>query len=249
MQVLKIGGSVLDASGLEALAAELRPWAEQLVVVHGAGRRPRAQLPPTREGRRIPASDAAAAARVQRAVAEVHGRVMHALRGAGLEVEGVGLADWARTDGTGRLEAVRLEVVRAAFAGRRVPVLHGDVLAEPDGAFRIVSSDEVVECVASRLGCSQVVWATDVDGVLAADGSVLPRLEPGDLGAVQRRAADAGDATGAMSGKIDEALRLAAGGVPSWIVNGCVPGRVAGALRGQPQIGTRIERIGLPPRG
>ncbi len=245
MQVLKLGGGVLEASSLSRLGAMLCAEARELVLVHGAGRRPREALPAGHRGRRI--ADAAVATRVQRALDEVHREVVTALTAAALPVQAIALPAWAELR-QGRLELARARPIRDAIAQRRVPLLHGGVVADGVRGHWIASSDDVVECVARGLPARGVVFATDVDGVLGADGAVLARVSRGDLAAVARRAADAADPTGAMTDKLGAALRLAEAGVPCWIVNGGMPARVAAALAGSgPDVGTRVVGGGGGP--
>jgi isopentenyl phosphate kinase len=124
----------------------------------------------------------------------------------------------------------------------RLPVLAG-ALGEADGGVLIVSSDRVTETVATALGAARVVWATDVDGVLSAPGEageLVAALDPLDAGRSAALVDPAEPSTGSMRGKVESALRLAAAGIPSQIVNGRVPGRVAAALAGRPVLGTRV---------
>jgi len=232
MRVVKLGGSVLggssagpaiDAARIARLWAELEPWAAEIVLVHGAGRYPRSVLE---------RADAAAAERTSRlrdALAEVHAELARAL-------ERSGAAPRALPPGLQRESAA----VGEALAGRRLPLGRGDVLDAPGGNPTIVSSDRVAEQLARDLGAAEVLWITDVDGVLDVRGRLLERVGAGSLDAIDRRHADEADPTAGMSGKLAAALRLAAAGIPSRIVNGLVPGRVAAALGGGPWVGTRV---------
>ena len=238
MIVLKVGGSVfgrdttsaeVDDDSLMRLAAEVRPLVGRLVVVHGAGRFPRTLLPPGLVDNVIPAADEAAVAALRLALEEVSARVTGAWSGEGLPVT---------TTSTSSPEELR-----GLLTAGRLPLLRGDVSAAAEG-FRIDSSDRVTERVALALGALRVVWASDVDGVLDPGGRPLKLLT-----SVSRRELEkwfdpwrepSPPGTGEMRGKIEAALRLAAEGIPSTVVNGRVAGRVEAALAGREVMGTVV---------
>jgi isopentenyl phosphate kinase len=126
------------------------------------------------------------------------------------------------------------------------PLLCGDILVEGPGIFRVVSSDAVAVAIARRMGVSDCVFATDVDGVWDSHGSLIAEVtEPGlAVGDSDRR-----DVTGGMSAKIAAALEIAATGARTTIVNGRITGRVRDALARRTVTGTRVVGDGSRLRG
>lgn len=122
------------------------------------------------------------------------------------------------------------------------PILCGDVLVEDKDKFRIVSSDLVMLLLAERLPVEKAVFVTDVDGVLAEDGRLVPLLCPAER--VFSRASDGEDITGGMAVKAEVAFKLATLNVPVIIVNGLVASRLRAALRGEPTVCTRVQVTG-----
>jgi isopentenyl phosphate kinase len=120
------------------------------------------------------------------------------------------------------------------------PVTFGDVVHDGRG-FRILSGDTMCVELAEMLGASRCVMAMDVDGVLDARGATIESLaEPGeaDLPAALT------DATGGISLKLAEAMRMASAGTEVRLVSGLRPAEFKRALLGEKFRGTLVK----PPR-
>ncbi|MBX6364753.1 MAG: uridylate kinase [Gemmatimonadetes bacterium] len=87
-----------------------------------------------------------------------------------------------------------------------------------------VTGDSIAAWVAARLGAPRLVLLKSVDGVVGADGRVLPVVERAALG-------------GVVDGYFCRALEA---GMECWIVNGRHPARVRALLEGAPAPATRI---------
>ena len=118
------------------------------------------------------------------------------------------------------------------------PVLCGDVLAEEQACFRIISSDDIIPLVSRDMPAGSCVFVTDVDGVLDDSGRLISEIGAGEAPLASLGGQD--DITGAMDAKVVAARLVAQNGAAAVIVNGLVPGRLRAALRGDETVGTRV---------
>jgi len=117
------------------------------------------------------------------------------------------------------------------------PVVFGDVVMDDQWGASICSTEEVFESMVEALTAagvevSRVLWLGATDGVYGASGETVETVDAGNraetLEAARGSAAE--DVTGGMRLRLETACRLADRGVPSWIGNGLVPGRLHQAL-------------------
>jgi acetylglutamate kinase len=147
-----------------------------------------------------------------------------ALVNAGVEAQGFNGADrgllrarqMTHPDGdlgrVGQIVAVRGEVIREALAAKIVPVIAPVSLGE-DGGFYNVNADQAAGAIAAGIGAEQVVFLTDVPGVLH-DGQRLDRVTQGDA----RKLIAAGVAKDGMAVKLEAALNALSGGVQRAVI-------------------------------
>jgi isopentenyl phosphate kinase len=140
----------------------------------------------------------------------------------------------------GRIEMMEVSIIKEMMHRGILPVLHGDVAMDSENASGIVSGDQIVSYLASKLKAKLVALGTDVDGVLHA-GKVVPRITRKDFLSMREQIGQSRgiDVTGGMAGKVGELLELADMGVSSTIFNASVAGNVEIALQGG-RIGTAI---------
>lgn len=245
--ILKLGGSVLtDKARLfsfqeetaRRLALEIRQAGTVPVIVYGTGTFGKAYARHYRPARatadwRIFQLTTAAI----RELGENLSRVLHA--------EGVphcllpANALFYRREGQLCLDG--LGPLTRLLASGVAPVLCGDVLAEGRDCFRIISSDDIIPILSAGMKAGSCVFVTDVDGVLDDRGRLVP-----ELGAAQESLAAVGgqdDITGAMEAKLVAARHAVREGARAVIVNGLIPGRLRGALRGDAVVGTRVTGV------
>jgi len=116
-----------------------------------------------------------------------------------------------------------------------VPVV-ACVAGDRDGHIYNVNADQMAVACASAFGASQLIFLTDVDGVLDAAGRPRPVLSADE----SRRLIADGIATGGMQAKLDAALAALEGGVGQVrIAPGAAPGVLQRLLSGE-EIGTRL---------
>ena len=112
-------------------------------------------------------------------------------------------------------------ILRMTDAGF-IPVI-APIGIDADGRTYNVNADLVAGRLAEAIGAEKLILLTDVDGVLDADGKMMPRLD-----AQQARAAiRAGDIKGGMIPKVDCCIHAREGGVTSAHI---IDGRVMHAV-------------------
>jgi len=131
-----------------------------------------------------------------------------------------------------------------------VPVLYGDAVLDSDIGFSILSGDQLVSSLATRLDVDRIIIGVDVNGLYTADPKVNPdarlikHITLSKLKNLQHKIEEAKvtDVTGGMLGKIIELMPAIERGIRAMIVNAAKPNNVYKALKGEKVVGTIIER-------
>jgi len=129
-----------------------------------------------------------------------------------------------------------------------VPVLGGDIVQDAEMGFSVGSGDQVAAILAEELGVTDLVFATDVDGVYDSD----PKKNPGERlipevnlsRGVAFASSTNGDASGAMKGKIGALTDLTPeieAGLNVAIISMMEPGRLSRLLHRKHVTSTRIK--------
>jgi acetylglutamate kinase len=222
--VLKIGGNELDdpafVEGLARAVAQMRPAP---VLVHGGGKeigvlqRALGGEPRFVAGLRVTDETALTAAEMV-LCGSVSTRLVAALFAAGADAQGLsgvdrGLIRVAKVQhpegDLGRVGipvAVRAEVLRSLLDAGVVPVV-APISLGPDGAYN-VNADEAAGAIAAALGDAEVVFVTNVPGVLIRD-AVAPQLTQAQI---EGYIVD-GTISGGMIPKVRAALTALSAGV------------------------------------
>ena len=250
--VIKIGGSTLGAEDttLDDVAA-LQRAGERVVVVHGGG----AMITDWLDRLDVPSefvdglrSTSAEAMEVVVAVLRgvINTQLVAAIverggRAVGLSGVDGGVVRAERYDErlgfVGRVTSVDGEFLRALMDAGAVPVIAPIGLEAPAQPLNI-NADTVAGEVARAVGASRLVFLTDVDGLLDADGRVISSLDP--EGASMLRAE--GTLAGGMIPKVEACFRAAEAGATAHMVNGRAGGTLRRVVAGEP-LGTRIGGI------
>ncbi len=267
--LVKLGGSLITDKRrprtlrprvLARLARELRDAAAALpgglVVGHGSGSFGHV---PAREfgldegirqpGQRpgIPATQAEAAA--------LHYLVVEALRRSGAEPFSFAPSA-AMVTSAGRVVEVRTEPLELALELGLLPVVYGDVAMDRERGVAILSTEAVFEALVDALGAGaasgagrgralavrRIFWLGETAGIYDGAGHTVPRVTGENAAEVLEAATGAAgtDVTGGMRLRLESALRLAAAGVASSILDGREPGILARALAGEEVAGTLV---------
>jgi acetylglutamate kinase len=222
--VLKIGGNELDdpafVAELARAVAALRP---QPVLVHGGGKEiGQIQTALGGEPRFVAGlrytDDTALHAAEMVLCGMVSTRLVAALLAAGADALGMSGVDRglirvekaAHPAGdlgrVGRPVAVRAELLRDLLAQGVVPVV-APISLGPDGTYN-VNADEAAGAIAGALRDAEVVFVTNVPGVLVG-GELVPQLSAGEISAL----IDDGTIYGGMIPKVRAALTALDAGV------------------------------------
>ena len=217
--VVKVGGNEVDDAGwLVRLAEAIASRGGSTVVVHGGGKEVSAlqtalgSRPEWRDGLRV-TTDGTMKAVAMVLSGIVNKRVAAALVTAGADAVGIsgedgGLIRARPMKGgalgrAGEVTAVRAELLTRMIEIGLVPVV-SPVSRGLDGAAMNVNADDVAAAVAAALGADELLFVSNVPGVLA-DGAVIGSI---DADSVEALIAD-GTASGGMAPKLRAAARAA----------------------------------------
>jgi acetylglutamate kinase len=230
LAVVKLGGSLLDDASRRALAlqkiAERWNAGDEIVLVHGGGKHidaalQRAGIPKrTHAGLRI-TDDATLAIVVSVLAGQVNKMLVSELAALGVRAAGLSGCDGATLlaeqhppiDGielghVGRVTRANPGLIRAMLTQGVMPVL-SSVAASEDGALFNINADTAAAAVASALRAPELRFFTDVEGLLDAEGAVVPHLNTAGLEAMLESPA----VSGGMKPKLQAALIALKGGV------------------------------------
>lgn len=226
--VVKVGGNELDEPAfLDGLSAAVAAFAGPLALVHGGGKEITAALDrsglPVQfiEGLRVTSPEAMAIMQMV-VCGTINKRVVGRLVAAGVRAIGLSGIDLGllrcvphRPNGAdlGRVGAITVvdgSAIRAILAQGWVPVFAPVALGEADNLSYNVNADMVAEAIAAALGGAELLFVTNVPGVIL-DGQVVARL---DAAATEAAIAE-GAISGGMIPKVRAALSALATGAAS----------------------------------
>jgi acetylglutamate kinase len=251
--LVKLGGTLLDAPETrDALAVQLagaRAAGIDLVVVHGGGKQMTRYLAERGiESRFVNGLRVTGPETIDAVLKVFAGTVNHelvaALNRAGVLAVGLTgidalLAEAEQMDpelgAVGRVVRSNAGVLKVLVEGAYVPVV-ACVGGDRNGNIYNVNADQMAVACAAAFGADQLVFLTDVEGVMDAAKTVRPQLTGADC----RRLIADGVATGGMQAKLNAAMAALEGGVDSVrIVPGAAANVLPRLLAGE-AIGTRI---------
>lgn len=131
----------------------------------------------------------------------------------------------------------------------KIAVTHGDMVPEKNGRYdglEVASADIIIPQVAIKLGLKRIVAGTDVDGLYTYDpktdskARLIERIKAyGKLDYAEAKGIGT-DVTGRIPRKVEDFQEAAKHGIPGYIVNALVRGRIRNALLGKEVYGTLI---------
>jgi acetylglutamate kinase len=252
--LVKLGGTLLESDQSRASLARqltrLCAAGHRLVVVHGGGKRLSRYLggldheSEFRNGLRVTPPEIMDA--VLRVLAgSVNRQLVAELQGAGARAVGLTGIDAGTVRATqlapelglvGKVEHVDPELLDTLTERGFLPAV-ACIAGGTNGAIFNVNADQMAAACATGLAVDQVVFLTDVGGVLDAKGKLIPRLSASGAESLIAE----GVAKGGMEAKLRAANSALAGGIERvLIVNGHEPEILAQALSGA-EVGSRLS--------
>ena len=230
MNVIKLGGSLLDdpARRAEALNAIAAQWnaGKEIVLVHGGGKHVDANLKRlgipkrTYAGLRI-TDDATLDVVVATLAGTVNKMLVAELSAMGVLVAGISGCDASTLaaephppiDGValghvGRVTGGDPTLLQALVTNGILPVV-SSIAEGPDGKLLNVNADTAAAAIAIAVGAEELIFITDVAGLLDATGNVVAELRATDAEALLGTEV----VTGGMRPKLQAALHALGSGV------------------------------------
>ena len=251
--LVKLGGALLDApEARDALAgqiAEARAGGAEVVVVHGGGKQMTRYLAERGiesrfvNGLRVTTPETLDAV-LKVFAGSVNHELVASINRAGAQAVGLSgidafLAEAEQMDpalgAVGRVTKSNPALLNLLTANRYVPVV-ACVAGDRQGQIYNVNADQMAVACAAAFGARQLIFLTDVEGVLDQSRQVRPVLTAAES---ERLIAD-GVATGGMLAKLNAAVAALRGGVEQVrIAPGTAANVLSRVLAGE-AIGTRM---------
>ena len=224
-RVVKIGGAALADDGwLDTFAAHVVRGVERTAIVHGGGPDINALSEKLglsfgwSNGRRVTSPELLDAARLVLS-GRLNKRIVSALLSAGADAVGISgedgnlirarAADGGALGHVGEVVTVRSELLDWMLSRKLIPVI-SPISRGLDGTGLNVNADEVAGAVAASLNAPELLFITDVPGVMEA-GVVLNELSVAEVESLIQSAT----ASGGMALKLKAALKALSMGVAS----------------------------------
>jgi acetylglutamate kinase len=216
LAVIKVGGALLEKP--EAAAARIISHRrDNVAVVHGGGIQITRMLERMNvksqfiDGLRV-TDEVTLSAVAASLLGEVHTSLVLALQSAGIPAVGIfGAVKAEKKSGPWGLVGTNVKadrnVLEPILAGGRVPVI--PTLAIGESTLLNVNGDETASGVALALQARELIFLTDVEGVLDGDGELISRVPP------EVSLLDAPFVTGGMKPKLRAVAAALGGGVLS----------------------------------
>ena len=251
--LVKLGGTLLDApesrAALAAQIAHARKGGIPIVVVHGGGKQLTRFLAERGiesrfvSGLRVTTPEAIDAV-LKVFTGSVNKELVAALNAAGAPGVGISgidalLAEAEQLDpalgAVGRVTRVNPRVIRLLTENGFVPSI-ACVAGDRQGRIYNVNGDQMAVAIAAGLEASQLIFLTDVPGVLDGAGQIRPTLTAAESEALIA----SGVATGGMQAKLNAAIAALRDGVEQVLIAPGAAENVLVRLLNGESMGTRI---------
>ena len=258
--ILKVGGSVITDKNQEMkartdvmnrLAVEIKKAdVQNLIIVHGGGSfgHPIAQKYAIKDGFKEEAQRMGFA-ETHHIMTVLNGLFMDALVWQGIPAVSITPSSCILTE-DGRIKCFEDTPLKMLLDMGFLPVLYGDTVLDTKLGFTILSGDQQISTIATRLNAERIIIGVDVDGLYDDDPKVrknakmFRHLTLEELKELQNKIGKptSCDVTGGMFGKITELIPAIENGISVSIVNASKPNYIYKALKGEEVEGTIIEK-------
>jgi len=258
--ILKIGGSVITDKSKELdartqvmnrLAEEIqRANVQNLIIVHGGGSfgHPTAQKYDIKAGLKEE-NQRVGFAETHHLMTVLNGLFIDSLIWHDIPAVSITPSSCIMTE-NGRIRCFEDTPLKMLLKTGFLPVLYGDAVLDSKLGFTILSGDQLVSAIATRLNAERIIMGVDVDGLYSGDPKVeknarmFTHLTLEELKKLKNKISkpDACDVTGGMFGKIAELLPAIEYGISVTIVNATKPNYIYKVLKREKVEGTSIEK-------
>ena len=140
-----------------------------------------------------------------------------------------------------RLVSINHELINDLLDLSLIPVLFGVPAFDTSQKCSILSGDQIIVYLATKLKPQKIIFATNVDGILGKDNKVIEKISQENYEEIKDSFYETSydDVTGSMAGKIAELKNLI--GIKSYIINGNKKGLISDILKEKKVRGTLIE--------
>ena len=251
--LVKLGGTLLDsAASRDSLCRQIaaaRAAGHEVTVVHGGGQQMTRYLTDRGiESRFVGGLRVTSPETIDAVLKVFAGSVNHelvaAINRAGAPAVGISGIDAflveaeqmdAALGAVGRVTRSNPALLHLLTANRYVPVV-ACVAGDRQGQVYNVNADQMAVACAAAFGACQLIFLTDVEGVLDGAKQVRPLL----TAAASRQLIDEGIATGGMQAKLNAALSALASGVQQVRIAPGAAADVLGRILAGEELGTRM---------
>ncbi|HHE75764.1 MAG TPA: isopentenyl phosphate kinase family protein [Candidatus Aciduliprofundum boonei] len=241
MKIIKIGGSALtDKKSGESYVEEVAERvAKELiegkyVIIHGVGYIGH-KLAIEYKLHKGFTGNAWEWAYLRAKVNEITREIVLALTEHGHPAVEISVPDVVRAN-RGEIIFFNTEIIREFLTRGFIPVMHGDGALDSSLGLSVISGDKIATELAIKLKAEEIIYGTNVDGILDENGKLIKKINKENINEVKLW--ENGDFSGGMRNKIKEALRLR--GTRVRIINLRKDGMLKAALKGE-DVGTLIE--------
>jgi isopentenyl phosphate kinase len=139
-------------------------------------------------------------------------------------------------------------VIEEALAQGLLPVVYGDVILDTAWKSTIYSGEVLLNNIGRYLlernfSLERIIFVGNTDGFYNSRGETIAVIDKESWTKVHQKAAYnvEHDVTGGMHHKVEQALLMAQRGIPTWIINGNIPGELSNALEARTTSGTVVK--------
>ena len=147
----------------------------------------------------------------------------------------------------GEVSGAYLPTLQLLLSHHAIPVFYGDSVLDIGQGCSIFSTEVILSFLATRLAkrylLERIILCGKTDGVFDEHGTIIKTISTRNIAQVKKAIgkAEGYDVTGGMIHKVEESLKLAKLGIPSFVMNGTRKDALYHALLGTSVTGTLIS--------
>lgn len=257
--IVKIGGSVITEAGDEPMfnrqntimiAKELFPHYMNCILIHGTGSygKPPAIKYGYYKSGIIEKTDRQLALSIKDQIRQLNQKIINTLLSENIPAMPVDIMHFYRISANSNKKNLLKEFLPELLNNDIVPIFFGDLIPQPNGNFKVLSSDEITFILSKIIKPASVIFLTNVDGVYirkkrdgAVNGKFLAEvLDNSNSHLMWNEENDKLDVSGGMKKKAETAIKISKYSKRCCIGNGKRANILSGFLNGEKVKGTYI---------